>query len=283
MMFFNPKTWILAAVLVAGTSGLIGFKTLKNLAKATQSELQSGASSLVPARIEVQSALEEAREKIPKHLAATRAALKSCRAEISQQRDFLAGEIAAKDLLERDLKTLAAALHAGESVDLRGRSLSVADAGVEAARLMTIRKRREASIRSRKLVLGKLTAQCEKIGKQLAAAEAAAAAFSDEARSVSEKLALLEMSRRAEDLSRSIGGDLPALGSAPGSLKAISKQLDMKLDEMSERQRLGRMVTDDTYQAEGQRVSVLEELKNLYPQAGDTTTVDTDTPEEAEK
>jgi len=284
MMFFKPKTWILAAVLAAGASGLIGFKTLKNLAMATQSELQSGASSLVPARIEVQSALEEARDKIPKHLAATRAALKTCRAEISQQGDFLAGEMAAKELLEQDLKTLAAALHAGESVDLRGRTLSVVDAGTEAARLMTIRKRREASIRSRKLILEKLNAQCEKISNQLAAATAAATAFRDEARSVSEKLALLEMSRRAEDLSNSIGSDFPALGSAPGSLRAISKQLDMKLDEMSERQRLGRMVTDDTYQAEGQRVSVLEELKNLYPPAGDTATaVDTDTPEEAGK
>ncbi len=283
-MFFKPKTWILAAVIAAGASGLIGFKTIKNLVRATQSELQSGASSLVPARIEVQSALDEAREKIPRHLAETRAALKSCRNEANRQKQLLAGEIEAKALLEHDLKALAAALHAGESVDLRGRTLSVADAGVEAARLMNIRKRRDASIRGRKLVLGKLTVQCEKIAKQLAAAEAAATAFSDEARSVSEKLALLEMSRRAEALSSSIGGDFPALGRAPGSLKAISKQLDMKLDEMSERQRLGRMVTDDTYQAEGQRVSVLEELKTLYPQAGDTTTaVDTDTPEEAGK
>jgi len=282
MMFFKPKTWILAAVLAVGASGLIGLKNLKNLAKTTRSELQARASELVPARIEVQSALDEAREKIPRHLAATRAALKSCRNEAARQKQLLAGEIEAKALLEQDLKALAAALHAGESVDLRGRSLSLADAGVEAARLMTIRKRREASIRSRKLVLGKLSDQCEKIGKQLAAAEAAATAFSDEARSVSEKLALLEMSRRAEDLSSSIGGDFPALGSAPGSLKAISKQLDMKLDEMSERERLGRMVTDDTYQAEGQRVSVLEELKNLYPQASETTTA-VDTPEEAGK
>jgi len=284
MLFFKPKTWILTAVIAAGASGLIGFKTIRNLVKATQSELRSGAAALVPARIEVQTALEEAREKIPRHLAVTRAALKSCRGETTRHKQLLAGDLECKKLLEKDLQTLAAALHAGESVELRGRSLSVDDVRAEAARLMGIRKRREASIRHRRLVLERLNDQCEKIAKRLAEAEAAASEFSEQAKSASEKLVLLEMAQRAEALSRSIGDDIPVPGGGTGSLAAINKQLDMKLDEMSQRERLGKMVTDDTYQAEGRRVSVLEQLRNLYPRSTETTTaVDTAAPEDEGK
>jgi len=277
MMVFKTRTWLLAVVVALVATGALGLTTLKNLWRSAQSELQSRANSMVSEKVEVQAALEKAKDQIPRHLSKTRAALKQCRAESAKQKQLLAADQAAKKLVEKDLAMLAACLHNGQSATLRGRVLSPADVQREAARLMGVRKRRDVSISSRKVALERLQEQCSKIAQRLEQAELAASRFSERAKSASEKLALLAMAKRAEKLSNSLGTDT-GLGVPDDSLKAINDRLDLKLDEMAEREKLSRMVTDDSYQAERQEVNVLEELKALYPQTDDTTA-----PKETEK
>ena len=253
-----------ALALAAVAAAVLGTGTLRNLWRTTQAELRERAGGAVREDVELRTAIEDARNRLPKHIAASRGALKRCIDELAAATSRLAELEETAKLVGNDLAALAEAAQAGQGTTIRGKALSPAEAKTEAVRVLALHKRHQPAIRSRKALLETLKSQKVKLEQGLAAAEAAAREFSDQAKAAATKVELLRMARRAEEITRSIGSGV-ALGQAPEGLKALNQRLDVRLEEVDERQRLDRAASEDPYATDGRTASAMEELRKLYP------------------
>jgi len=262
------RTVVKVAVALAALGGIagavVGTGTVKGLFGSARSRLRAEAREYIDPEVEARQTIDELRKALPAKAAAAGGALRRCEEQLAAQTRTVAALAEGLRLIERDLARLAEAVHAGRGLTLRGRRLSPDEARAEAARLMAKKQHREVALRTRRALVESLRGQRDKLRASVREADELMAAFSRKAREAATKAAMLKQARQIEEISRAAGA-APGLGEVSESLAALNRDLDRRLEEADQRQRLDAMIATDTYDAEVETAAALEQLKEQYP------------------
>ena len=230
-------------------------------------KIQETAREYTDPQVELDAAVQQAEKQLPKAIVGLRMAVADTEKELAIQAKAIGQATEGLKLIEADLKMLAAAVHGSRGCELRGKDLTQAQATREAARLMEKRNEYRDTLERRTALVAKVREQKTKMEQELVAAETLAANFSSKARQVEGKIALAKAIQRLDSLTKTTRG---LATSGPANLEQLDRDLDRRLAETEERTKLREGVSSDEYADVASQASLVEELKELYPNRGET-------------
>ena len=251
------------AALLATAVGLLvlGPTHLTGLFRTGRAKIQAEAENLIDPAEELKAKAEALSQTLPAEMAALKMALRDGERALAAQ----AGEISTLTqglaLVESDLKELSPAVQAGQACRLRGRTLSAAEAGDEAARLLRKRNNYREMIAGRSALVEKVRRQQAELQRQLARGEAAIAELASRTQSLQSKIALVKASEAIE--AAKTAADERTFAVVPSSLDELERRLDQRIEEAQQRRSLADGLGADEHLESVRHAGLLAELRKF--------------------